>query len=92
MTQSNKNKEMALDFAKQYLKKCCPKVCRDDLYVLFSKQEQYFWRCYVSSDQLDNYGEHLLIEYRVLDKEAFIQYCVVNDEMSRFIWCDGTMT
>lgn len=92
MIQSNKNKEVALDFAEQYLMQCCPKVCRDNLYVLFCREEPGFWRCYVSSDELDNYGEHLLIEYHVLDNEASIQYCVPDDDMAQFIWGDGTMT
>ena len=94
MKQLNDNVQQALEYAKRYFREQRPLQLSegdlDNLYVLFSHEEPGFWRCYVSCDTLDKYCEHLLIEYRATLENAFIQYCVIDDDASILIFDDGT--
>lgn len=89
--QPKNNTQLALKFATQYFERNCTKWLDyvDNLYVLFSREEPKFWRCYVSCNEMDNYGEHLLIDYLVSTGEAFVQYCVPDDDKSLFIFSSG---
>lgn len=91
MKQPNNNTQLALKLARQYFERNHTKWLDhvDDLYVLFSREEPEFLRCYVSCKEMDNYGEHLLIDYLVSTGEAFVQYCVPDDDKSLFIFSNG---
>ena len=89
--QPKNNTQLALKLARQYFERNHTKWLNhvDDLYVLFSRKEPEFLRCYVSCKEMDNYGEHLLIDYLVSTGEAFVQYCVPDDDKSLFIFSSG---
>lgn len=95
MKQLKDNIQQALEYARRYFREQRPlQLSEEDinnLYVFFSHEEPGFWRCYVSCDTLDNYGEHLLIEYRATLESAMVQYCVPDDDTSILIFDDGTI-
>lgn len=91
MKQPNNNTELALKYARQYFERNHINRLNsiDDLYVLFSCEKPNLWRCYVSCNEMDKYGEHLLIEHHQPSCETSIQYCVPDDDKSLFIFSNG---
>lgn len=93
MKQLNDNVQQALEYARRYFREQRPFQLSeediDNLYVLFSHEEPGFWRCYVSCNEMDKYGEHLLIEHHQPSCETSIQYCVPDDDKSLFIFSNG---
>lgn len=89
--QPKNNTQLALKLARQYFERNHTKWLDyvDDLYVLFSHEEPEFWRCYVSCNEMDKYGEHLFIEHHQPSCETSIQYCVPDDDKSLFIFSNG---
>lgn len=82
---SNKEK-LALKLARKYLQKEWDDEVLEELAVVWLSEEGNNWKCYVSHDELDRYGEHIQITYTSSTDEAYIQHFKSDDNMTIFVW------
>lgn len=79
---------LAIKLAHKYFQYKKEYIGNKDLYAQVIYETPKMWKCYVSNKELDDYGEHIIIDYTIKTGEAFIQFYTLCDDDILFIWID----